>query len=83
MVNEQHSYEGDAEWNVVGNYISPMCWQCFNALHIQLLLKATHGTTIVSIPIAYVIQEVHDVEERCKDQTYAMVTMLKMEGKKY
>ena len=82
MVNEQGDYEGGAHQDVVENSIGPTNHTesvdpVYNSHYKHPTSPTTHPSTTTEI-----IQEVHGIEERCKEQTYTMVNMMKMEGKK-
>ena len=82
MVNEQSDYEGDAYWDVVENSIG---WINFtdsvNLVYNPHYKQTTSPTTDPPTPREQT-QEIHGIEEWCKEQAYTMVNMMKMEGKK-
>ena len=82
MVNEQDDYEGDAYWDVVENSIGPINYTDSVDLVYNPHYKETTSPTIDPPINRKQTQEIHGSEERCKEQAYTMVNMMKMEGKK-
>ena len=82
MVNEQGDYEGDAHWDVVENSIGPINYTDSVDLVYNPHYKQTTSPTTDSPPTREQAQEIHGIEERCKEQAYTKVNMMKMEGKK-
>ena len=82
MVNEQGDYEGDAHWDVVENSSGPINYTNSVDLVYSPHYKQTTSPTTDLPPIREHPQEIHGIEERCKEQAYTMVNMMKMEGKK-
>ena len=82
MVNEQGDCEGDAHWDVVENSIGPINVTDSVDLVYNPHYKQTTSPTTGPPTTREQTQEIHGIEERCKEQAYTMVNMMKMEGKK-
>ena len=82
MVNEQGDYEGDAHWDVVENNIGPINYTDSVDLVYNPHYKQTINPTTSPPTTREQAQEIHGIEERCKEQAYTMVNMMKMDGKK-
>ena len=82
MVNEQGDYEGDAHWDVVENSIGPINYNDSVDLVYNPHNKQTTSPTTDPPTTGEQTQEIHGTDERCKEQAYTMVNMMKMEGKK-
>ena len=82
MVNEQGYYEGDPHWDVVENSIGPINYTDSVDLVYNPHYKHTTSPTTDPPITREQTQEVHSIEERCKEQACTMVNMMKMEGKK-
>ena len=81
MVNEQGDYKRNAHWEVVENSIGP---NYTGSVDLVYNPHYKHPTSPTSDPPSTTeqIQEVHGIEERCKESTYTIISMIKMEGKK-
>ena len=82
MVNEQGDHERNAHWDVVENNIAPICYTDSVDLVYNLHYKQTTSPATDPPTTREQAQEIHGTEERCKEQGYTMVNMMKMEGKK-
>ena len=82
MVNEQGDYEGDAHWDVVENSIRPINYTDSVDLVYNPHYKQTTSPTTDQPITREQTQEINYGEERCKEQAYLMVNMIRMEGKK-
>ena len=82
MVNEYGDYKGDVHWDVVENSTGPINYTDSVDLVYNPHYKQTTSPTTDPHITREQTQEMHGIEERCKEQTYTMVNMMKMEGKK-
>ena len=78
MVNEQGDYEGDAHWDVIENSIGPINYtDSVDLVYNPHYKQATNPTTSPITTIGQT-QEIHSIEERCKEQAYTMVNMMRI-----
>ena len=82
MVNEEGDYEGDAHWDVVENSIGPINYTDSVDIVYNPHYRQTSNPTTSPSTTREQAQEIYGIEERCKDQAYTMVNMMKMVGKK-
>ena len=82
MVNEQGDYKGDTHRDVVENSIGPINYT--DSVHLVYKPHNKQTTSPKTDPpiTRGQTQEIHGIEERCKEQAYTMVNVMKIEGKK-
>ena len=81
MVNKKGDYEGDAHWDVVEKSIGTINYTDSVDLVYNPYYEQPTGLTTDPLTITEQTQEIHAIEERCIEQAYTMVNMIRMEGK--